>query len=143
MKYWMVRTSACRYLLYTRMVSVVARTAGLGEVDLLGHVNGPNACSAAYIKNAGLSPIRGHGSLVQLVPPCDEEQLMINVHAVLLGLHNECISANVVGEGIGRLAGFTHLVARVHVHAASEAVVVSSIFQVVARGRNGHSRMGG
>lgn len=53
------------------------------------------------------------GRLVQVFSSCDEEQLVVDVHAVLFGL-----------------------VARVHVEAASEAMVEAAILLVVVRSRN-------
>ena len=83
---------------------------------VLGHVDCPDAGPAAQVENAGRPVLRNRG-LVQVSSPCDEEQLVVYVHAVLFGL-----------------------VARVHVEAASEAVVEAAILLV--RLRSGNNRAG-
>ena len=79
---------------------------------VLGHVDCPDAGSAAQVEDAGRPMLRDR-SLVQVSSPCDEKQLVVYVHAVLLGL-----------------------VARVHVEAATEAVVEATMLLVGLRSRN-------
>lgn len=78
----------------------------------LGHVDSPDAGAAAQVENAGRPMLRDRG-LVQVFSPCNEEQLVVDVHAVLLGL-----------------------VARIHVETASEAMVEAAVLLVVVRSRN-------
>lgn len=73
---------------------------------VLGHVNCPDAGSAAQVEDAGRPMLRDRG-LVQVASPCDEEQLVVYVHAILLGL-----------------------VAWVHVEAATEAMVETTMLLV-------------
>jgi hypothetical protein len=121
-----LRTSAFRYLLHTA-VSLATHRAHAAEPDLLGHVNRPDACATADVEDAGRLPVlrdRGHGRLVQLVAPRHGEELVVDVHAVLLGLRGSACSA-ATRRG-------AHLIARVHVDASPEAVVQAAIFMVVA-----------
>ena len=88
--------------------------------NLLGHVNCPDARPTAYVEDAGLHVwLRRHRRLVQLPSPCDGEELVVDVHAVLLGL-----------------------VARVHVEASPEAMIPAAIFHVVAV-LSGHGQSAG
>ena len=63
------------------------------EPNLLGHVYRPDAGACAQIENASFS-VLWHGGLVQQVSPRHGEQLVVDVHAVLLWLH--CASARAV-----------------------------------------------
>lgn len=68
-----------------------------------------------------------HRSLVQHVSPCDGEELVVDVHAVLFWLG--CVS------GLGTSAGgalSAYLVAWILVDASPVAVVVAAVFQVIA-----------
>ena len=79
---------------------------------VLGHVNRPDARPAAQVEDAGGPMLRDRG-LVQVSSPGDEEQLVVDVHAVLFGL-----------------------VTRVHVEAAPESMVQPAVLFVRLRGRN-------
>jgi hypothetical protein len=87
-----------------RAVSL-ATHAHTAEPNLLGHVNRPDACATADVEDAGGLPVLrdgGHGRLVQLVAPRHGEELVVDVHAVLLGLGG---SACCVSRGLGGLSG--------------------------------------
>jgi hypothetical protein len=89
------------------------------EQDLLGHVDCPDAGATANVENAGL-PVLRNRRLVQLVSPCDGEQLVVDVHAVFFMLG-------------GRLAG----AAALH-RAGLPRRKETCTFRVGTRGRDAH-----
>lgn len=106
-------------------VSLAYHTLQVAEPNLLGHVYCPDACASAQVENASFS-VLWHGSLVQHVSPCYGEQLVVDVHAVLLRL--QCASELVVSRARIECA---HLVARILVDASPVAMVVAAIFEVI------------
>lgn len=82
-------TSAFKYRLHTeRLASRETNcTAQAAEPNLLGHINCPDARATAYVEDAGRIAILGNlrnGRLVQLFSPRYIEELVVDVHAVLL-----------------------------------------------------------
>lgn len=74
-------------------VSLAYHKLQVTEPNLLGHVNRPDASAGAQIENASFS-VLWHRGLVQHISPCYGEQLVVDVHAVLLWL--QCASELVV-----------------------------------------------
>jgi len=105
------RTSAFRYLLCAGAVSLARLYLIALQGDLLGHVYRPDAGPAPNVEDAGRLPVLRNRRLVQLLPPCDSEELVVDVHAV-----------------------FFRLVAREHVDSAPEAMIPAAVFEVVAVG---------
>jgi hypothetical protein len=150
------------------------RQAGGVELDLLCHVNGPDARSAAKVQDSRrIVGIVYYGGRVQQASARNLEDLVKDVHAIFLGLDEwlaECSRADLDVGGCGGVAGRsmclsstkqlarstwpsrqrstaastptpTHLIARVHVHAATIAMVHSVVFRVVGQAgcRDGHA----
>lgn len=73
---------------------------------------------------------------MQLVSPCDEEQLVQDVHAVFFGLWCFCVRS--LRPRLQQ--GSAHLVAGIHVHAPPKTVVEAAIFLMSCRvGGHGHA----
>lgn len=91
------------------MVSLAGRKLQAAEPNLLGHVNRPDARPTAYVEDAGLQ-VWLYRRLVQLVPPCYCEELVVDIHAVLFWLVSRqrgLVVAGWVGE-LWRLPTSSH-----------------------------------
>jgi hypothetical protein len=100
------------------------------EPDLLGHVYRPNAGAGPQVENASFSVLRDR-RLVQHVSPRYGEQLVIDVHAILLWLAGGSAQDSRQSE-FARAVAPAYLVARILVHASPVAMVVAAVFQVIA-----------
>ena len=134
------------------------------EIDVLGHIDGPDARTRTQIEDPSGHGIGNDGGAVQNLMPGDEEELVEDVHAILLllqsmyhqfgssllpGRHAEwwswvcvCVLCVLRKGGSTTREGmvWSHLITRIHIHAPHIAMKQPPILAV--GGNIGRERTG-
>lgn len=91
------------------------------------HLQNPHSCSAAKIENAWGTVMRYNGMFMELFSASDQEESVQVIHPLLLILNQ--VLARIPRDAM--LAADTHYITGIHVHASPEAMILSSVLDMI------------